>query len=283
MTDNAFENWLGRFVRTADRLVADPVVRLGATLDRDWTHVADGCPLFPLAHWLHFLPREPMHDLGPDGHAARGGFLPPADHLPRRMWAGSRLVFHRPMRAGMPVTRVSTIASVRPKTGATGTLLFVTVRHEISETGGDHLLTDEHDIVYREAGGPAVRPAPDAGPDGPFCRSLVPDPVMLFRYSALTFNGHRIHYDRPYVMDVEGYPGLVVHGPLIATLLLDHAMESRPGSHPVQFSFRAMSPAFDGNLLTLHAGNAESDGTMRLMATNHEGGLVMSAEARFAS
>ncbi|MCB1381789.1 MAG: MaoC family dehydratase N-terminal domain-containing protein [Notoacmeibacter sp.] len=283
MADGAFGDWLGRVAVQTDRFAADPVIRLGATLNRDWTHLDDGSELFPLAHWLHFLPREPMDALGPDGHAARGGFLPAVDGLPRRMWAGSRLTFANPLRAGTQASRRSTVTSIQQKNGTSGPLLFVTVTHDISDADGTPLLTDEHDIVYRGAArAGASNRAPDGGNAGNIRRSLVPDPVMLFRYSALTFNGHRIHYDRSYVTCTEGYPGLVVHGPLIATLLLDHAMAAMPGARPTRFSFRARSPAFDGNELTLHADQVAADGTMVLRATNHDGGLVMNAEAGFA-
>lgn len=282
MNDKGPEEWTGRSETARDTLSADVMTRLNATLDLDVPAVAPGEVVFPLAHWLHFLPRERQSGLGPDGHAARGGFLPPIHDLPRRMWAGSRLDFHGELHAGMELERTSTIASVAAKQGAGGPLVFVTVRHEIGEPGGAVLLTDEHDIVYRSAGGPAVRAAPSAPAPGHWQRKLVPDAVLLFRYSALTFNGHRIHYDRTYVTQAEGYPGLIVHGPLIATLLLDHAMRhGGNGKRSTAFSFRALSPLFDGNEMTLHANEANVDGTMDVWATNHEGGLAMKAQARF--
>jgi 3-methylfumaryl-CoA hydratase len=160
-------------------------------------------------------------EIGPDGHPKRGGFLPPVP-LPRRMWAGSRLTFVQPVRVGDALTRESRILDVSGKEGRTGHLVFVTVRHDYSLASG-LAITEEHDIVYRDnpqPGQPAPKPTP-APTDSQFSREIVPDPVLLFRYSALTFNGHRIHYDRSYVTEVEGYPGLIVHGPLIATLLLD--------------------------------------------------------------
>ncbi|MFC7554560.1 MaoC family dehydratase N-terminal domain-containing protein [Pseudoroseomonas wenyumeiae] len=202
-------------------------------------------------------------------------------HLPRRMWAGGRLSFHAPLRVGMAVTRTSTIANVSSRTGASGELVFVTVRHEVREDGqGAVLLTEEHDIVYRSATGAAVKAAPEAPSAGAWQRSLVPDAVMLFRYSALTFNGHRIHYDRDYVTHEEGYPGLIVHGPLVATLLLDLVRREMPEARVTGFSFRAMSPLFDGAPVTLNGNPPDGEGRVTLWATNPAGGLAMRAEAQ---
>ena len=159
-------------------------------------------------HWLYFLPLHRQSELGPDGHAKRGGFLPPVP-LPRRMWAGGRFDFRRPLRVGDAIRRTSTIADVSLKEGRTGPLVFVLVRHEVA-TGEGVALVEEHDIVYRdlpEAGEAAPAPRP-ARADAAWRRDIHPDDVLLFRYSALTFNGHRIHYDRRYVTEVEGYPGL---------------------------------------------------------------------------
>ena len=179
----------------------------------------------PLRHWLYFLPLYRRSEVGPDGHALRGGFLPPVP-LPRRMWAGGRLEFRRPVRVGDAIERTSTIVKVDAKEGRTGALVFVLVRHEIG-AAGEVAIVEEHDIVYREAPRagepPPAKKAAPANPD--WRRDVVPDDVLLFRYSALTFNGHRIHYDRRYVTEVEGYPGLIVHGPLIATLLADLARD----------------------------------------------------------
>ena len=270
--------WIGRTEERRELIVAGPLDRLSATLDRDDPHFAAGDELPPLSHWLYFLPQERQSTLGVDGHPKRGGFLPPVHHLPRRMWAGSRIRFPGRLAVGMDAVKRSTIVSVTPKEGGSGPLVFVTVRHEIGETGGAALVVDEHDIVYRGLDAPAAKPAPMAEL-GEWQRSLVPDDVMLFRYSALTFNGHRIHYDRAYVTQAEGYPGLVVHGPLIATLLIDLLRREMPGARVGEFSFRAVSPVFDGNALHLHA-SPRADGVVRLWAANHEGRLAMSAEAR---
>ncbi|UPG74660.1 MaoC family dehydratase N-terminal domain-containing protein (plasmid) [Roseomonas gilardii subsp. gilardii] len=277
-----YADWIGRTEDRLDLVAAGPLDRLNATLDREDPPLRPGEAATPLSHWCMFLPGEPHSALGPDGHAARGGFLPPVHALPRRMWAGSRLVFHAPLRVGMAVRRRSTIAAVSAREGSLGPLVFVTVRHEIREdtAGGPALLEEEHDIVYRDARANAVKPAPEAPPPGPWQRSLVPDPVLLFRYSALTFNGHRIHYDRPYVTEEEGYPGLIVHGPLIATLLLDLLRRQRPEARVTHFTFRAVSPIFDGAPLHLNGAPPDAEGRVPLWATNAGGGLAMRAEAR---
>ncbi len=252
---------------------------LAATLDIERAEPKPGDALPPLWHWLYFLPFHLQSDLGPDGHAKRGGFLPPVD-LPRRMWAGGRVEFHRPLRVGESVTRISHIADVTPKQGRSGALVFVLVRHEIPD--GDGLaLTEEHDIVYRDHPRPGEgAPAPQSAPaDAAWERIVHPDDVLLFRYSALTFNGHRIHYDRRYATEVEGYPGLVVHGPLIATLLVDLVRENLPAATVTRFEFRAVSPIFDTGAFTV-AARPEPDGkTIRLWAKDGSGALAMTATA----
>jgi 3-methylfumaryl-CoA hydratase len=279
MDGSQLKDWIGRSETRRDVIRADVAERLAATLDYESRAIAEGDPVPPLAHWCHFLPREPQSQIGPDGHARRGGFLPPVHHLPRRMWAGGRLSFPGVLRAGQAVERRSTIADVKSKTGGAGELVFVTVRHEIGEAGGGPaLLVEEHDIVYRGAQGPAVKPS-EITPRGEWHRALTPDAVMLFRYSALTFNGHRIHYDRDYVTKEEGYPGLVVHGPLTATLLLDLVARMLPERRIVQFSFRGVSPVFDGNLLHVNGTPPDSEGRVALWATDHEDRLAMKGEA----
>ena len=247
-------------------------------LDRDGD-VADGDPLAPLWHWLYFPTTEPLSALGRDGHPRLGGFLPPVD-LPRRMWAGGRFTFDRPLRVGDTVERHSTIDSVRLKQGKSGRLCFVTVRHDY-HVAGEPRMAEEHDIVYREdptPGAPSPIP-PDAPADAEWTRTIDPGPVMLFRYSALTFNGHRIHYDRDYCHDVEGYPGLVFHGPLTATLLLDLALQEQPDRRIASYRFRAVSPLFDTAPFRI-AGQSSGD-EVALWAANSEGQLAMQAEAVF--
>lgn len=236
----------------------------------------------PLWHWLYFLPVHRQSEIGQDGHAKRGGFLPPVP-LPRRMWAGGRLQFLRPLQVGSAISRTSTIANVTSKEGRSGQLAFVLVRHEIADESGVALL-EEHDIVYRDNAKPGdPAPQPQAAPTNQqWLREIHPDPVLLFRYSALTFNGHRIHYDRSYVTEVEGYPGLIVHGPLIATLLVDLLRRNLPDATLVNFSFRAVKPLFDIAPFSV-CGRLEEDGkTVKLWAKDAEGWLTMDATARLA-
>ena len=272
--------WIGRSETLHDLVTPAPVRALTATLDRDPIEVSPGTPLPPLWHWLYFLPMHRQSEIGPDGHAKRGGFLPPVP-LPRRMWAGSQFEFRSPVRVGDSVSRTSTIADVTEKEGRTGKLVFVKVRHEVRCNGAaDPAIVEVHDIVYRDAKKPGdVDPAPTAAPAGAWQREIVPDDVLLFRYSALTFNGHRIHYDRKYVTEVEGYPGLIVHGPLIATLLMDLLRRRMPDADVAAFRFKAVRPTFDLSPFKVN-GEPQADGkTVRLWAQDHEGWLTMDATA----
>jgi 3-methylfumaryl-CoA hydratase len=224
----------------------------------------------------------PASEIGPDGHPQRGGFLPPVP-LPRRMWAGGRLSFSAPLPIEAEARRTSQVMSVNTKTGKTGNLVFVTVKHELAHEG-QLCVTEEHDIVYRDMPQPgAAAPAPKMAPlDAAWSREITPDPVLLFRYSALTFNGHRIHYDRSYVTEVEGYPGLIVHGPLIATLLADLLQRNLPQARMTSFSFRAVGSIFDIEPFTV-CGRPDADGkTVHLWAQNMRGELAMQAEALLA-
>ncbi len=274
--------WIGRRQSARDVIAPGPVARMSATLGRDDPPPETGDALPPGWHWLYFLSATPQRGLGPDGHSARGGFLPPID-LPRRMWAGGRITFHAPLRIGAAARRESEIVSVTAKTGRSGALVFVTVRHVISADAGP-AIEEEHDIVYREAprpGDPA--PAPRKPPRRPaWERKIEPDPVFLFRYSALTFNGHRIHYDRDYVTAVEGYPGLVVHGPLIATLLLDLLRRQRPDHALMGFEYRAFAPLFDTAPFTVAGAPEAEEGKIALWATNPDGAVAMQGTAVLA-
>lgn len=273
--------WVGRSEARDDLIHAGLVNAMAATLDRDESYRA-GDPLPLLWHWMFFWAVSPASGIGPDGHPRRGGFLPPVE-LPRRMWAGGRLTFHAPLPVASDVTRVSTIKDVTAKSGSSGRLAFVTVAHEIS-ANGILAVREEHDIVYRDNPQPGAAPAaPKAAPtDAQWSRTLHPDPVLLFRYSALTFNGHRIHYDRSYVTEVEGYPGLIVHGPMIATLLMDLLRRELPGREVREFSFRAVSPVFDIDAFSVN-GKLNADGkTVQLWAANARGELAMQAEAVLA-
>ena len=274
-------DWVGRSETVDDVAYPTPVIALTATLDHPYTLAATGSNLPPLWHWLYFLPMHRQSEIGPDGHAKRGGFLPPVP-LPRRMWAGSQFEFRTPIRVGDRLSRTSTIQDVTVKEGRTGTLLFVKVRHELRCNGAaEPALVEFHDIVYREAQRPDdVAPPPQkAAVDAPWQREIVPDDVLLFRYSALTFNGHRIHYDRKYVTEVEGYPGLIVHGPLIATLLMDLLRREMPDADVASFRFKAVRPTFDPHPLRVNGALQADEKTVRLWAQDHEGWLTMDATA----
>ena len=275
------KEWIGRTETMSDSITATPYAALSATLDWPPERPPAGTPLPALWHWLYFLPLARQSDVGPDGHPRRGDFLPPVP-LPRRMWAGSQLLFHAPLRVGDPVSRTSTIVDVTEKSGRTGTLIFVKVRHEIRRQNEEAIaITEFHDIVYREAPKPDdVAPPPKQAPAASaWEKKWVPDDVLLFRYSALTFNGHRIHYDRRYVTGVEGYPGLIVHGPLIATLLLDLLRRQLPDAEVDRYEFRAVRPTFDTNHFFV-CGEPQANGkTFRLWAKDHEGWLTMDATA----
>lgn len=274
-------SWVGRSTTVADTITPVPVAALAATFDHPSADVPPGTPLPPLWHWLYFLPMHRASELGDDGHAKLGGFLPPVPQ-PRRMWAGGQFEFRAPVRVGDRVERTSTIDAIERKDGRTGPLYFVKVRHDLRCNGSaEPALVEFHDIVYRAAPSPDDRPSPPQRPadEATWQREVVPGDVLLFRYSALTFNGHRIHYDRRYVTEVEGYPGLIVHGPMIATMLLDLLKQKLPGAEVAAFRFRAVRPTFDLHPFRLH-GRPQDDGkTVRLWATDHEGWLTMDATA----
>ena len=273
--------WIGRSETMHDVAGRTPVAALTATLDHPPAELPPGTALPPLWHWLYFLPIHRQSEIGADGHAKRGGFLPPVP-LPRRMWAGSQFEFVSPIRIGDRLTRTSTIEDVTSKEGRTGSLVFVKVRHEVrcNEAAAPALI-EFHDIVYRDAKRPGDKePAPQPAPSGaPWQREIVPDDVLLFRYSALTFNGHRIHYDRKYVTEVEGYPGLIVHGPLIATLLMDLLRRQMPDADVAAFRFKAVRPTFDLHPFKVNGALQEDGRTVRLWAQDHEGWLTMDATA----
>ena len=278
------QSWVGKTETLSDDITAAPVRALSATLDRDDVPPVPGTALPPLWHWLYFLPQQRQSEIGPDGHAKRGGFLPPVP-LPRRMWAGGRLQWlpENPLVVGDVVQRISRIESVTHKAGRTGDLVFVQVQHEVHNARG-LALTEEQDIVYRAAAQPGDPvPSPVAAEKGaPWQREIVPDDVLLFRYSALTFNGHRIHYDRKYVTEVEGYPGLIVHGPLIATLLVDMVRRYAPDACIRSFNFKAVRPTFDLHPFRIN-GQPSSDGkSVKLWAEDHEGWLTMQGTAQLA-
>jgi 3-methylfumaryl-CoA hydratase len=281
---NHLRQWIGRSEEAHDVITSRLVKGLLVTISDSSPDPVKGMEAPLAVHWCLAPPTVPMAQLGPDGHPARGGFLPPVP-LPRRMWAGGRLEFHDRLRVADTVTRRSSISDVTAKPGRTGTLCFVTVDHEISTTRG-LAIRERQDIVYRSAE-PARLASPAATPAQPqpglsivaaqHSRTARADPVLLFRYSALTFNGHRIHYDRSYCIDVESYPGLVVHGPLQATLLLEFAVSLREGHAPSTFEFRSIKPLFDGADFTVSA-DEDMDG-LRLWTAGWDGQPAMKAKA----
>lgn len=277
-------DWIGRAETALDTATPTPCAQLAATLDWPDLRFPAGRELPPLWQWLFFLPLYRQSVLSPDGHVREGGFLPPIE-LPRRMWAGSQLEFHEPIRVGDELRRVSTIRDVSEKAGRSGPLVFVQVCHEVSRAQDEaRLVTEWQDIVYRDAPRPGEaaavpRPAPVTAA---WTREIHADEVMLLRYSAVTFNGHRIHYDHPYATGTEGYPGLVVHGPLIATLLVDLLRRERPQAVVRNFRFRALRPTFHRHPFKV-CGQPQDDGrTVELWGCDREGWVTMEATATLA-
>lgn len=264
--------WIGREETKSELLTPAAVDRFNATFDFTG-EPRDGDAAPAMIHLCLAPPAAPTAQLGPDGHPARGGFLPPVP-LPRRMWAGGSFAFTGDIRVGETVTRRSTIRDVAVKHGRTGTLCFVTVDHRI-DSNGREAVRERQDIVYRGTDSGTGK-SPDPAPHGAHRRQVEPSAALLFRYSALTFNGHRIHYDAPYVRNVEGYPGLIVHGPLQATLLVQFAEQLR-GRRPALFEFRSLSPLFDDADFTLNA--AEDGEALNLWTSYADGPVAMQARA----
>lgn len=280
MSDIAqFQKWVGKAEETSDTIDLSTCRRMEATLDRNAAlMINDALP--SLWHWLYFHQITKISETGRDGHAKLGQFLPPIT-LPRRMWAGGRFEFLIDLPIGCVATRKSTIKSVEKKSGRSGELCFVTVLHEIF-CGGNVCLREEHDLVYREdeKTGDSITLAPLAEGCPDILQTIVPSPELLFRYSALTFNSHKIHYDRDYCREVESYPGLIFHGPLTATLLVQLALENSEGRKLRAFEFRAISPLFDTAAFELRGWLRDEH--ISLQAVNLEGRLAMTATAEFA-
>jgi len=276
------QKWIGKTEIVSEQISPMPMAALAATLDIDAPPPKAGDPLPPLWHWLYFLSVHRQSELGLEGHSTKGGFLPPVP-LPRRMWAGGRFEFQRPLRVGDSYTRTSRLVSVQRKEGRTGPLVFVIARHEIGDAAG-LALVEEQDLVYRDHPKPGdPTPASQLAPkNARWERAIRPDDVLLFRYSALTFNAHRIHYDWRYATQVEGYPGLVVHGPLIATLLLDLLRRNMPEAKVTRFAFRAMSPLFDTGPFWVCAKPESDPKAISLWARDESGGLATTATAAVA-
>lgn len=274
---DSLRGWLGRTESTEDHIGPTPVAALAATMDWCDPPPGMGDVLPPLWHWLFFLPRARQRDIGQDGLPKRGVFLPPVP-LPRRMWAGSRMWFHHPLRIGDAISRVSQIVDIGQKKGRAGHLVFVLIRHQVSNERGV-ALTQEDDIVYLEhprlasVNGALAKAA--GTPE--WSREIRPDESLLFRYSALTFDSHRIHYDGTYVCTREGYPGLVIQGPLLATLLMDLLRRHRPDVFLSSCSFRAVTPLFANAPFWL-CGMPSADGnTADLWVKGADGALAMQA------
>ncbi len=277
---DTLRDWIGKTESATDTVTAWPVAALAATLNRHELAPQAGDELPPCWHWLYFLEAKPLSELGPDGHPKRGGFLPPVP-LPRRMWAGGRMEFLHPLHVGDEIHRDSTILSVEPKKGRSGSLVFVTVEHKVS-TGGRTAVREEHDIVYRDAARPGdAQPEAARGAENPaWHRSVSGDPVTLFRYSALTFNGHRIHYDLDYARHEEHYAGLVVHGPLQTTLMLD-LCRLHSQRRVNKLDYRARLPLFHGETFSVN-GNPHAGGdSAELWTANAAGNITMSGTAWF--
>jgi 3-methylfumaryl-CoA hydratase len=271
----ALKGWIGRTAEDEDIVTPRLVAEYDATLAPTLARVADGDA--PLAlHWCLSPAIAPTAALGADGHPAKGGFLPPVP-LPRRMWAGGTMRTHAPLRVGDTVKRRSVIADIVVKEGRTGPLCFVSVDHEYSTPRGV-ALTERHDIVYRGATDAAAKAPPPVEPrESDMTWQVEATPTLLFRYSAMTFNGHRIHYDQPYVTGVEGYPGLVVHGPLQASLMFNLAAELG-GAVPAEFRYRGLSPLIAGQRFAIRA-QRKPDGGIRCWTETSAGQICMEAEA----
>jgi 3-methylfumaryl-CoA hydratase len=275
--------WAPGPVETTDTITAGPALALAGLLDTEPAVTGPGDPIPPLWHWLYFLDRPATRELGPDGHPEAGRFMPPLPQR-RRMFAGGRVSYHHPIRCGDEVTRRSELAGTAIRPGRTGELLFVTVRSVFSRAGAT-IATEEQDVVYR-SGPPATaaRVQPPATPPpaaAPWQLRTVADPVLLFRFSALTYNAHRIHYDAGYATTVEGHPGLVVHGPLLALLCLELPRRHRPHQAVTKLSFRARAPLYAGQPCAVTGGPRDQGCTMRAAAP--DGTAVLTAEGEFTS
>ncbi len=277
--------WAPGPAETAGTIGPWPILALSGVLDCEPPATAGGDPIPPLWHWLFFLDHPAQRELGPDGHPAAGHFMPPIPQR-RRMYAGGRVSYASPLRCGDEITRRSELAASTVKQGRTGELLFVTIR-SVFTRHGETVATEEQDLVYR-SGPPAPAgagghqpPAPRPDGDAAWRMRVVPDPVLLFRFSALTYNAHRIHYDARYAAEVEGHPGLVVHGPLLALLCAELPRRHLPGRRVGQLSFRARSPLYAGQPCTVTGGHGGDGCTMRV--TGPDGTDVMTAEGRLTS
>ena len=283
LNDADMKDWLSRTATASDVITAFPLNALAATLDRDDPKATAGFPVPPLWHWMYFLPIFRSADTRADGHGRGGEFMPPID-MPRRVWAGSRFVWNadNPLKVGDPAKRISRIGSITPKRGKSGDMVFVKVIHEFHNDKG-LCITNEHNAAFLGPAEPGKGPAPGTRVESStkWHRTLTPDAVFLFRYSALTFNSHRIHFDWPYATRTEGYPTLLVHGPVQAILLADLMERNAPGAVIESLEFRAVRNAYVDRPLHLR-GNPEGN-TVNLWAADDEGMVTMSAIAQLRS
>lgn len=279
MNIDELKGWIDRSGTRNDAAIAASLNTLAASLDHEATVHQEGDELPPLWHWTCFRPSPRQPQLGHDGHPLKGGLLPPIP-WPQRMWAGSPIEFRRPLRVGDALSRTSTITDVSLKVGRTRSLTFIKLRHEVSNAAGV-VIVEQQDIVYRN---PATAAAakPTAAPLAPtWSRLITPSPPPLFRHSALTFNSHRIHCDRPDAEGVAGHSGLLAHGPLIATRLPDLLRQAMPAARVTEFSFRAVRPLIDTSSFSV-CGDSQDDGSIRLRAQAARGQLAMTARAQVA-
>jgi len=274
------ESAIGRSKTAEDILSVMPARHLASTFDRDEGVIQEGVALPPGWHWLYFLDAPPSGVLGHDGRTIPNGFLPETG-LPRRMWAGGSFTFHRDLLLGGEAVCRTTIENVARKEGRSGSLAFITTEHCVSQ-GGSEALVETRDLVFRAAPRPGETPKRLEPPTkAAWRREITPDPVLLFRFSALTFNAHRIHYDIDYCRTEEGYPNLVVHGPMLALLLLDLAERELPGRRFRQFRYRGVSPLFVPDRFTV-CGCADRDDHALLWVEGPDGALAMTAELDLA-
>jgi len=280
---NDFDGWEGKSWEQQDVIDGGLVAGMSATLDYNNVQPKNGDPLPPCWHWMYFRDNTRQSQLGIDGHGARGGNMPTIS-LPRRMWAGSNIKFLRSLRIGETASKHTLIKSITPKMGKSGQLIFVNLKHTILNSTEEVVIKEEQNLVYREASKSSSVPKNNMRIpcQATWTRKVEPDSVLLFRYSALTFNPHRIHYDRKYSTEVEGYPGLVVHGPLIATLMVDLCRRNCGDKVIDQFSFRALAPLFDVGSMILGGANDSNNQSVQVWAASEDGDLASEGTVKYS-
>lgn len=281
MTGN-LQSWIGRKRRITDEMATPLVRRMAALTDRSDVALDRGAPV--PNHWLSMLfdDAAPQSQLGPDGHPAKGDFLPPVP-LPRRMLGGRRIAYHAAPCVGDTLERESEIAAITPKVGHSGAMIFVLLRHTITGPNG-LVAVEEQDIAYLEAkrNAPVPKEKPAAVPNAAWRDPWTADPVMLFRFSALAFNGHRIHYDADYARDVEGYPSLVVNGSVSTLFLIEAALRHAPGAQLRRYDARTMQPVFCGRRAFLCGDAPDTEGRRTLWVEDEAGAMALRIGATIA-